>query len=148
VIRLGVSGYITKSDHDSMLADAVDEALNGGLPISREVAAHLLDIDDAVTEASGIEKLTAREREVTNLIARGYTYREIGERLGISVKTVEGHISNIFGKLEVANRNELTRFLYEEGFFRPEDDDDEDDDEDDDDDDDEDDEDDEADGDD
>lgn len=125
-VRLGVSGYITKSDHDARLADLVEEVLAGGRPISREVAAHLLDIDDAVTTASGIEKLTPREREVTNLIARGYTYAETADRLDIAVKTVEKHIHSIFEKLEVANRNELTRLMYEEGFFRPEDDPDED----------------------
>ena len=121
LIKLGVSGYITKSDHDANLADLIIDALNGSRPISREVAAHLLDIDDAVSEASGIEKLTPREREVTNLIARGYTYRETASRLEMAVKTLQSHISNIFQKLEIASRNELTNLFYEAGFFRPED---------------------------
>jgi DNA-binding NarL/FixJ family response regulator len=120
-IKLGVSGYVTKSDHDTQLPDLIGEALEGGRPVSREVAAHLLDIDDAVTEASGIEKLTPREREVTTLIARGYTYRETANRLEMAVKTLESHISNIFRKLEVATRGELTNLFYEAGFFRPED---------------------------
>ena len=121
LIKLGVSGYITKSDHDAELSDIIDDALNGSRPVSREVAAHLLDIDDAVDEASGIEKLTPREREVTNLIARGYTYRETASRLDMAVKTLESHISNIFRKLEIASRNELTNLFYDAGFFRPED---------------------------
>ncbi len=121
-MKLGVDGYVTKSDSDAQLADLIAEALDGSRPVSREVAAHLLDIDDAVTEASGIEKLTPREREVTNLIARGYTYRETASRLEMAVKTLESHISNIFRKLEIASRNELTNLFYEAGFFRPEDD--------------------------
>ena len=121
LIKLGVDGYITKSDHDGELADFLTAALDGARPISREVAAHLLDIDDAVPDASGIERLTPREREVTTLIARGYSYRETSHRLDISVKTLESHITNIFGKLEIASRSELTNLFYSAGFFRPED---------------------------
>ena len=116
-----MSGYITKSDHDADLAGTIQAALDGGRPISREVAAHLLDIDDAVESGSGIERLTGREREVTNLVARGYLYKEIAERLSIANKTVESHISHIFEKLEIASRSELTKLFYEAGFFRPED---------------------------
>lgn len=122
LIKLGVDGYITKSDHDGDLGDFVLDALEGRRPISREVAAHLLDIDDVVADGGVVEKLTPREREVTNLIARGYSYRETSDRLDIAPKTVESHISNIFRKLEVTKGSELTRLLYEAGFFRPEDD--------------------------
>jgi DNA-binding NarL/FixJ family response regulator len=58
----------------------------------------------------GLDLLSAREREVMQLLARGYTYREIGGRLFISVKTVESHASNVLRKLQLSNRNELTRW--------------------------------------
>ncbi|WP_309229911.1 helix-turn-helix transcriptional regulator [Blastococcus sp. TML/M2B] len=58
----------------------------------------------------GLDLLSAREREVMQLLARGYTYREIGSRLFISVKTVESHASNVLRKLQLSNRNELTRW--------------------------------------
>ncbi|MEX0757825.1 MAG: response regulator transcription factor, partial [Acidimicrobiia bacterium] len=57
--------------------------------------------------------LTDREREVLRLIARGYTYRETGEELNISIKTVETHVSNVLRKLQLSNRNELTRWAAE-----------------------------------
>jgi DNA-binding NarL/FixJ family response regulator len=121
LIKLGVSGYVTKSDHHDHLAAQVAAALDGAMPVSREVAAHLLDIDDVVVDASGVAKLTPREREVTNLIARGYTYKETAARLQISEKTVESHISRIFKKLEIANRSQLANLFHEAGFYRPED---------------------------
>ena len=55
-------------------------------------------------------EMNSREREVMQLLARGYTYREIGSRLFISVKTVESHASNVLRKLQLSNRNELTRW--------------------------------------
>jgi DNA-binding NarL/FixJ family response regulator len=121
LMRLGVAGYVTKGDHDTRLVQAVLDALEGLRPTSREVAAHVLDIDDAITTDSTLERLTPREREVTNLIARGLNYAEIARRLVIAPKTVESHVNNIYGKLEVANRHELAALFYEEGFFRPED---------------------------
>lgn len=121
LVNLGVNGYITKSDDESRLGDLIEEALAGRRPISRDVAAHLLDLDDGIQEASGLEKLTPREREVVNLIARGYTYRETSSRLDIAVKTLESHINNIFRKLQIATRSELTALAYDAGFIRPED---------------------------
>ncbi len=122
LLEAGVDGYITKTTYGSELPGLVDQALSGGRPISREVAAYLLDIDEDIVDASGIERLTPREREVVNLIARGYTYRETSGRLGIAVKTLESHISRIFEKLGVASRHQLAALAYEAGFVRPDDD--------------------------
>ena len=57
--------------------------------------------------------LTTREREVLRLIARGYTYKEIGGQLFISVKTVETHVSSVLRKLQLSSRHELTRWAWE-----------------------------------
>ena len=64
--------------------------------------------DESVDPA--VDALTRRELEVLRLLARGYTYREIGERLFISVKTVETHASNILRKTQQSNRHQLTRW--------------------------------------
>ncbi|MFQ5554839.1 MAG: response regulator [Acidimicrobiia bacterium] len=116
LLKAGVDGYITKGTYGSELPDLVAQTLDGGRPISRDVAAYLLDIDEDIVEASGIERLTPRER------ARGYTYREGSKRLGIAVKTLESHIHNIFEKLGIASRHELTRIAYDAAFVRPDDD--------------------------
>ncbi|HEX2805138.1 MAG TPA: LuxR C-terminal-related transcriptional regulator, partial [Kineosporiaceae bacterium] len=57
-----------------------------------------------------LDRLTQREREVLRLIARGYTYKEVGKALFISVKTVETHVSAVLRKLQLSSRNELTRW--------------------------------------
>jgi DNA-binding CsgD family transcriptional regulator len=79
-----------------------------------------LTFDDEIDTGTGIERLTPREREVVNLIARGYTYRETARRLEISVKTLETHMSNIFNKLGIASRHELAA-LVGPTFLRPDD---------------------------
>ena len=116
LFELGVDGYLTKTAVGVELPDLIDAALRGAKPISRQVAAYLLDIDEDVTDESGITRLTNRERDVVALIARGFTYRETGEELGISVKTLENHMANIFSKLGVASRYELAEVARETGF--------------------------------
>ena len=59
---------------------------------------------------SELDRLTARERDVMRLIARGYTYREVASELFVSVKTVETHMSAVLRKLQLSNRRELTRW--------------------------------------
>jgi len=116
LFNLGVDGYLTKGSVGLDLPDLVDEALQGSRPISRQVAAYLLDIDEDVADDSAIRRLTPKEREVVVLIARGYTYRETATDLGIAVKTLENHIHNIFKKLGVASRHELAALAFETGF--------------------------------
>ncbi len=119
MIRAGVDGYETKFDAMSDLPKFIRQTLDGGRPISRRVAAHMQNLDDAIEEASGLERLTPREREVLALIARGYQYAEISDQLGMAVKTVETHISHIFSKLDVATRHEATVLAFRERFIDP-----------------------------
>ncbi|MGD2060426.1 MAG: response regulator transcription factor [Acidimicrobiia bacterium] len=115
MMKAGVHGYITKTTSTNELPDLIDQTVDGQRPVSPDVAGFLLDIDEDI-DASAIEKLTPREREVVNLIARGYSYRETAARLSISVKTLESHMGNIFEKLSVASRHELAALAYEEGY--------------------------------
>lgn len=122
VVRLfkaGVDGYVVKTTEGFDLDDRIDEALGGERPVSRYVAGHLLEIDDLVSTHSELESLTPREREVVTLIARGFKYREASEELGISQKTFETHMRNVFEKLGVASRSEMTRLAFETGFVSP-----------------------------
>lgn len=116
MMQAGVDGYITKTTLSNELPRLIDETAEGMRPVSPEVAAYLLDIDEDIALSSTIERLTPREREVVNLIARGYSYRETANRLGISVKTLESHMGHIFEKLSVASRHELAALAYEEGY--------------------------------
>lgn len=119
LLQAGVDGYVTKATFGPDLPDLIEAAASGQRPVSADVAGYLLDIDEDIIEAAGIEKLTPRERDVVNLIARGYTYRETAARMEISVKTLETHMRHIFDKLGVASRHELSRLAYDTGFVRP-----------------------------
>ena len=121
VIRAGARGYVTKTISGPDLVDAVRRVADGDVVFSPRLAGFVLDAFAAgpatATPAPeeeaidpGLDLLSAREREVMQLLARGYTYREIGSRLFISVKTVESHASNVLRKLQLSNRNELTRW--------------------------------------
>ncbi len=116
LMQAGVDGYITKATASKELPSLIEQTAAGQRPVSPEVAAFLLDIDEGIAAGSTIEGLTPREREVVNLIARGYSYRETANRLSISVKTLESHMGNIFEKLSVASRHELAALAYEEGY--------------------------------
>jgi len=121
VIRAGARGYVTKTISGPDLLDAVRRVADGDVVFSPRLAGFVLDAFSATGPAApppdeedpadpGLDLLSAREREVMQLLARGYTYREIGNRLFISVKTVESHASNVLRKLQLSNRNELTRW--------------------------------------
>jgi DNA-binding NarL/FixJ family response regulator len=121
VIRAGARGYVTKTISGPDLLDAVRRVADGDVVFSPRLAGFVLDAFAAAPGAAsaepeaeatdpGLDLLSAREREVMQLLARGYTYREIGSRLFISVKTVESHASNVLRKLQLSNRNELTRW--------------------------------------
>jgi DNA-binding NarL/FixJ family response regulator len=119
VIRAGAKGYVTKTISGPDLLDAVRRVADGDVVFSPRLAGFVLDAFAAGTATApaeeeatdpGLDLLSAREREVMQLLARGYTYREIGQRLFISVKTVESHASNVLRKLQLSNRNELTRW--------------------------------------
>ncbi|MGI8723218.1 MAG: LuxR C-terminal-related transcriptional regulator [Geodermatophilaceae bacterium] len=118
VIRGGARGYVTKTISGADLRDAVGRVAAGDAIFSPRLAGFVLDAfaagpvavppEDVAEKA--LDVLSAREREVMRLLARGYTYREIGQQLFISIKTVETHASNVLRKLQVSNRNELTRW--------------------------------------
>ena len=120
VIRAGARGYVTKTISGPDLRAAVRRVADGDVVFSPRLAGFVLDAFSATGPAPapaedpatdpGLDLLSAREREVMQLLARGYTYREIGSRLFISVKTVESHASNVLRKLQLSNRNELTRW--------------------------------------
>jgi DNA-binding NarL/FixJ family response regulator len=121
VIRAGARGYVTKSISSAELADAVVRVHEGDAVFSPKLAGFVLDAfagrprasDEPTATDPELDQLTPREREVLRHIARGYLYKEIGVRLGISVKTVEAHVSAVLRKLQLSTRHELTRWAAE-----------------------------------
>ncbi len=93
--------------------DAVTRVAGGDAVFSPRLAGFVLDAFAAepvhVADAD-LDQLTPREREVLRHIARGYAYKEIARQLGISVKTVETHVSAVLRKLQLSNRHELSRW--------------------------------------
>ncbi|MFP5364965.1 MAG: response regulator [Thermoleophilia bacterium] len=119
VIRAGARGYVTKTISGPDLADAVRRVHEGDAVFSPRLAGFVLDAFAGATRpgpAAGaghdaeLDQLTPREREVLQHIARGYMYKEIAQRLGISAKTVEAHVSAVLRKLQLSSRHELSRW--------------------------------------
>ena len=113
VIRAGARGYVTKTISGPELADAIRRVAEGDAVFSPRLAGFVLDAfagGDVPLVDPELDQLTAREREVLRLIARGYAYKEIARQLEISVKTVETHVSAVLRKLQLSSRHELTRW--------------------------------------
>jgi DNA-binding NarL/FixJ family response regulator len=113
VIRAGARGYVTKAISGTELAEAIDRVAEGDAVFSPRLAGFVLDAFRAGERVYGdaeLEELTPREREVLQLIARGYRYKEIAARLHLSVKTIETHVSSVLRKLQLSSRAELTRW--------------------------------------
>jgi DNA-binding NarL/FixJ family response regulator len=115
VIRAGARGYVTKTISADELREAVRRVAEGDAVFSPRLAGFVLDAfrSDELHPDAELEQLTAREREVLRLIARGYRYKEIAARLHLSVKTIESHVSAVLRKLQLSSRHELTRWAAE-----------------------------------
>lgn len=120
VVRAGARGYVTKSISGPDLSDAVRRVATGDAVFSPRLAGFVLDAfgaagGEVAVVDEDLDKLTEREQEVMRLIARGYTYREVGEKLFISIKTVETHVGKVLHKLQLSNRHELAHWAARRG---------------------------------
>jgi DNA-binding NarL/FixJ family response regulator len=120
VIRAGARGYVTKNISGPDLLDAIYRVAAGDAVFSPRLAGFVLDafsLEGVNLEAADIDpeldQLTPRERQVLRLIARGYSYRDIGTELIISTKTVESHVSSVLRKLQLSNRHQLSHWASE-----------------------------------
>jgi two-component system nitrate/nitrite response regulator NarL len=118
-IRQGAAGYLTKDMTPEALVRSIRGARDGDLPMPRRLAAEVIGElargrGPAVPPgAHGLDRLTTREMEVLRMVATGLTDREASDGLGISVRTVETHVSNLLHKLGVRNRAEAARIYRE-----------------------------------
>jgi two-component system response regulator NreC len=118
-LKAGASGYILKGAAESELISAVRTILRGELYVDPSMVRKLLsdEVAQVVRHPQPIEALTPRETEVLKLIVQGYTNRQIGDELSISIRTAESHRSNLSDKLGLHNRVELVRFAREHGLI-------------------------------
>jgi DNA-binding NarL/FixJ family response regulator len=105
-IGAGASGYLVKGSELDAIVDSLKAILNGGAPISPQVARKILNLFSVnVTRSKGYG-LTVREYEVLSLLVDGLTKKQIAERLFLSFHTIDKHVRNVYGKLQVQTRSE------------------------------------------
>ena len=119
-VKAGATGYLLKSAGLSEFLDAVSRTAAGDTVFTPGLAGLVLGefrrlAVEPAAGTGGAPKLTERETEVLRLVAKGLSYRQIAERLVLSHRTVQNHVQNTLGKLQLHNRVELTRYVIEQG---------------------------------
>jgi DNA-binding NarL/FixJ family response regulator len=121
MIRAGALGYVTKTIGTDELIQALRTVALGDAYFSPRLAAFVLQAfsapQPARSDEPGLEALTPREREVLHHLARGYAYKQIGLRLGISARTVESHVGAVLRKLQLNSRHEVTHWAASRGLI-------------------------------
>ncbi|PSQ95854.1 MAG: DNA-binding response regulator [Bacteroidetes bacterium SW_9_63_38] len=116
--ELGARGYVLKGSPLSELTDAIKHIIRGEKYVSSDLSEDLITSDPVEADVEDrFNTLTDREREVLQLTAEGNTSREIGDRLGISHRTVEKHRENIQAKLELRNIVEMAAYAHQRGLL-------------------------------
>jgi DNA-binding NarL/FixJ family response regulator len=121
VLRAGAVGYIVKNAASSDLLQAIDAVREGASYLSPSITQQVVDVIARPRDAaqSGVAMLTDREREILQLIAEGLSSKEIAGMLGVSLKTVDSHRSNLMEKLDIHKVSGLVRFAIRAGLVEP-----------------------------
>jgi DNA-binding NarL/FixJ family response regulator len=106
VIQAGANGYILKTASPEEIIQAVKDVHEGKSALDSEIVQKMVAQVSSGIQEQPVDKLTDRELEVLALVAKGYTNKAIGIQLGISDRTVQGHLAHIFSKLQSASRTE------------------------------------------
>ena len=123
-LRAGASGFLLKDAPTEQVLDAVRAVAAGDAVLSPAVTRRLLDqvgrrLPAAVSQETGLDELTAREREVLRMLAAGLSNQEIAQALVVSEATVKTHVSSLLGKLGLRDRVQAVIFAYETGLIAP-----------------------------
>lgn len=109
-LRAGANSYILKSTPPERIIEAIYELYNGGSPISSEIARKVIDAFQIKENGNEyFQHLSKREQEMLEQLSHGFRYKEIADKLFVSIETVRTHIRNIYEKLQVNNRIEALR---------------------------------------
>jgi RNA polymerase sigma factor (sigma-70 family) len=111
-LKAGATGYLLKRTTREELLEAIRDVYKGGSPMTTHIARKVVQSFQKMESSSPTEALTAREQEVLECLAKGFLYKEIADKLGISYETVRTHIRRIYEKLQVRSRTEaVAKFL-------------------------------------
>jgi DNA-binding NarL/FixJ family response regulator len=111
-LKVGATGYILKKTQPEKLIEAIGEIAEGGSPISAQIARKVISSFQKPAISDVAQLLTRREKELLDLLAEGYRYKEIADKLFLSIDTIRTHIRNIYRKLEVQSRAEALNKIY------------------------------------
>jgi DNA-binding NarL/FixJ family response regulator len=116
-VKAGAAGYLVKSAGRAEFLDAVRRTAEGDAVFTPGLAGLVLGEYRrlAMAPAADTPKLTERETEILRMVATGLSYRQIASRLVLSHRTVQNHVQNTLGKLQLHNRTELVRYAIEHG---------------------------------
>jgi DNA-binding NarL/FixJ family response regulator len=120
IVKTGANGCLLKRSAGTELVTALETLREGRSYVSPSVAGTLLDDYRVRIDRGGEDLLTEREREIVQLVAEGHTNQGIARKLGISIKTVETHRTNIMDKLGAADRTDLVKYAIRTGMISPE----------------------------
>ncbi|TSJ48172.1 response regulator [Fluviicola chungangensis] len=110
-LKAGATGYILKNTAPEKIVEAILELHEGGSPMSPKIARKVLQ-SFSKTENPVLQLISKREREVLDLLSKGYLYKEIADKLNITLSTVKRHLNHIYEKLQVQNKTEAVNKLY------------------------------------
>jgi len=111
-LKAGASGYILKNTSAEKIKEAIIELDEGGSPMSPKIARKVL-LSFTTRDINPIfDLITKREREVLELLSKGFLYKEIADKLEITLSTVKRHLNHIYEKLQVQNKTEAVNKLY------------------------------------
>jgi two-component system, NarL family, response regulator LiaR len=111
-LEAGANSYILKRSNPQLLLQAIKEVMEGGSPMSPDIARKIVSRFQQKTDAKEKYHITPKEEEVLQLLSVGHTYEEIADKLNITTKTLKRHIYNIYEKLHVDNKMEAVNKFF------------------------------------
>lgn len=113
-LKAGATGFLTKTTQPVKILDAITDVYKGGSPMSSHIARKVVTSFQSAdhNHATELKKLSTREKEILDMLSKGYRYKEIANQLCLSTETVRTHIRNIYEKLQVNSRTEALNKIY------------------------------------
>jgi DNA-binding NarL/FixJ family response regulator len=111
-LKAGASGYLLKKTSPDKILEAIKEVMEGGSPMSGQIARRVISSFQKKDSIDASEILTNKEKEILKALAKGLRYKEIAELMKISIETVRSHARNIYEKLQVQSRTDALNKIY------------------------------------